>query len=101
MRCKRGHGDHDENAAYCWKCGARLGDRKRGLEMTEHLALTARLQAIADGDLDDRTISSGEAAYILKTLTEKPAYDLDYHQIVELHQQEIIDRDEARGALGL
>jgi hypothetical protein len=40
------------------------------MESPTSLALYDRLRAIADGDLADRTISPGEAAYLVKVLTE-------------------------------
>lgn len=61
-----------------------------------------RLVAIASRDLDDRTISPGDAGYLVSVLTEKKTkFDLDYQQIVQLHASGIIDKDEAREALGL
>src|SRR4051812_19778099 len=52
-----------------------------------------RLTAISARDMNDHTISPGEAAYLVKVLTEKTEkFDLNYDQIVQLHAQQIIDR---------
>jgi len=61
-----------------------------------------RLTAIAAGHLDDRTISPGEAEYLVSVLAEeKTKLDLTYEQIFQLHASKIIDTAEARDALGL
>jgi hypothetical protein len=66
------------------------------------LALHSRLTAIAARHSDDRTISPGEAEYLLKVLDEeKTAFDLDYDQIVQLFVTGILDKNEARQKLGL
>lgn len=67
-----------------------------------NLALYSRLKAISDRDADDRSISPGEASYLLKVLNESgEKFDLTYDQIVQLHQHEILTTNEARSALGL
>lgn len=66
------------------------------------LGLFDRLQAIAARDLDDRTISPGDALYLVQVLSEeKTKLDLTFEQVLQLHHAEIIDKAEAREALGL
>lgn len=65
-------------------------------------ALYDRLTAIAAGEIADRTIDPGDAAYLVSVLDdEKSVFDLDYDQIVQLFVAGILEKDEAREKLGL